>query len=215
MTTKNALRTTWRIFDATSSKSAARASKLAFVLAPVFLGIGLFLIIMDYIPTFPALLLSVGVQILVTYLMVSTTTEQEERLVDKFVHDDYVPEFDLLDTDAIKNLALSKDFKPYFYQGAGEWVAVGHVSPLSFIDTLQTLDPYLATISDTILLASVEYTHVVNTYSPRNDKAALRFTSPQTRNAYPVTRLRPPHDLYVRTQDPFPLSAPLVRPPHA
>ena len=196
MSFKRALRATWWIFDVTSHRTSYIMRTL-LLLIPVLLGVGITLSFLNFLPILPSILFGVVGFIVFLTLMLQTSPEQE-RIVDRYLSDEdfidksveYIPSPELTHF-------VGDTVRPRFYQGAGAWIAEGHIPPKKFLDSIRIFDTYVDSIADEDLIPLVEHVHLVNTYAPRPRRDAIKIVESDAPNSYPATILMPPYDNYV------------------
>ena len=202
MSLNKSLHTTWNLFNI----APKRFAHTSMILAPTLITVGSFFFLAMIIPVGFAVLIS-AVLFIVTISVMVSTSEEEDQLVQRYLDPpsqrEYIPPVDLS--------TRPKEIHPDYYQGAGEWIAPGHVDHFLFVETVRELDPYVRALPDRYIYSLVKYGYIINTYSHRTNRDAIKFVSEDTPNSYPVTHIHVPYDHYVHTRYPYP--APVVDPP--
>ena len=202
MSFNKSLKTTWNLFNIAPKKFA----HLSLILAPTFTAFGAFFFLALFIPTGIAVLISVALLIGMISIMVSTS-EDEDRLVERYLdppnQKEYTPPVDI---------NRPREITPDYYQGAGEWIAPGHLDSFLFIETVREMDPHVRALPDKYVYSLVKHDYVINTYASRTNRDAIKFVPEGTPNSYPVTHIHVPYDHYVHAGYPYP--APVTPPPY-
>lgn len=200
---KRALRTTWWIFDVTSHRTSI-ILRILLLLIPVLLGVGVTLSFLNFLSLIPSLAFGVVAFIVFLTLMLQTSPEQE-RIVEQYLSDEsYIDKSIEYTPDVNLSQFIEDDVRPRFYQGAGAWIASGHIDPEKFLDVIRVFDPYVDSIADEELIPLVEHVHLVNTFAPRPRRDAVKIVDSDAPNSYPATILMPPYDNYVPQGGTFP-----------
>lgn len=200
---KKALKTTWWIFNAANSK-ASRVYQWLLLIVPPLAGAGVTLSFLNFVTIIPALLFGIATFIVFLVTMLRTNESQELAVENYLTDQTYIDKSIEFVPDPNLTAFLQDDIKPKYYQGAGAWIANGHINPERFIAILKILDPHVDTIDDSDLLNSVEHIYLLNTYAPRTKREAIKIVARDDPDSYPATILTPPYDNYIMKVGTYP-----------
>lgn len=209
---KRSFKTTWWIFEVTSHKTAVFL-RILLLLIPALLGCGIVLTLSVFLPVIPSILFG-AVAFITSLTLMLRTSEEQENVVNQYLSDEFYIDKALEYTpDIYLSEFIEDNVHPRFYQGAGAWIAGGHVSPSNFLEIIRVYDPYVDSLSDEDLMPLVQHIYLINTFSPRTRRDAVKMVPQDTPEAYPATVLVPPYDNYLPPGAEFPINAPIVPSP--
>lgn len=173
------LKQTWNLLSLDSKHPAS--SHASMVAAPLVIAVGVVIFVNSFLNIIIALVFGALAFISVVYAM-GWSTRKEQEMIER-----------RLDTKH-----LYPAHTPNYYEGAGKWIAFGHMNKKEFAKKVRQADPKLKYLDDKQLIAMVSHAYMIDAYSTRNSTPALKYASPRTKGAYPVTHIKMPYDYYVQ-----------------
>lgn len=173
------LKLTWNLLSLDSKHPFS--SHVSMVAAPLIIAVGVVIFANSFLHIILALVLGALAFISVIYVM-SWTTGREQEMIER-----------RLDTTHLYPAHV-----PNYYEGAGKWIAFGHMDKKEFAKKVRKADPKLKYLDDKQLIAMVSHSYMIDAYSTRNSTPALKYASSKTKGAYPVTHIKMPYDYYVQ-----------------
>lgn len=178
------IKNTWALF---AVEDNAIGAHLTMIATPLILSFGVTLVLLNFIPFIPAIIIGLLTLIAVAYLMGWNNQDENDLIARRLANTDtshiYPGEF------------------PHQYLGPKRWIALGRADPDVFLKAILERDPHLRTLPYGDLRKTVEYTYMADTFSARNSSPAIRYVPAFTKGAYPVTHLKPPYDYFVDEKD--------------
>lgn len=177
----NSIKHTWELFSLDEKNPTG--DHIVMIATPFILSFGATLVLLKFIPLIASVILGIALFITVSYVMGWNDRYENEMIARRKANTD--------------TSHLYPGEMPRQYVGPKRWIALGRVHPDDFLEAVISRDPDFSKLSRDELRNSIEYAYMADTFSARNSSPALKYVSPTTKGAYPVTHLKPPYDYYV------------------